>query len=302
MLGGLLGGLFGGGEAEPAVTTQTTRPLPEYQQYFDELARGAQTAYKKQRKGPSPDIASGVAPFDPLQLKGQEGVLSAAGGPLQNFSNALLNAGTMSMTDFLRPDNPMVQNAIDAALNPMARQFTETVLPALEGEAVLSRNVGGSRQGVAEGLAADTLSRNMGEVAAGMSNEAYQAGLDQMMKAMALAPQTAQTGIFPQLAVSAVGEQRQQQDERERGGELAQDVFDYNKRSVALSNYANILSQLPGGVSQGVQQAAEGGGGGVGSAIGLGMQGFSLGSKLFPAMAAAGPVGAGIGIIAGLLG
>ena len=295
-----LGGLFGGKKEKPAVSTTQTDALPRYQEYFNELAKGAQSEFQRASSSPGPNFAGAVAGFDPSQVSGQNRLLGLSAGPLEQFMQTMLGTAGTNLTDFLRPDNPTVQNAVQAALDPVVRTFQQSVLPGLRGEAVLTGNVGSSRQGVAEGLATDALTQNLLNTSAGITNQAFQTGLDQMIRTLALSPQLASASTLPGLIETGVGEQRQQQAQRELEGELAGEVFQEQRGATALSNYANILASLPGGVSTGTQVAARGGSGGAGSAIGLGLQGYKLGTSLFPGLAAAGPVGAGLGILASL--
>ena len=69
-------------------------------------------------------------------------------------------------------NNPYLAGSIQKGLNQSAaqfenmrndatQQFKEDVLPALRGDAIVNGQYGGSRQGIAEGKAADSLARNM---------------------------------------------------------------------------------------------------------------------------------------------
>lgn len=66
--------------------------------------------------------------------------------------------------------NPVVENA----LTRMGQSFSEQFMPQLRSGALSSGQYGSSRQGIAEGLAGDRLAQAMGDVSAGMHNQAYQ--------------------------------------------------------------------------------------------------------------------------------
>lgn len=98
---------------------------------------------------------------------------NAATAPGMNF----LTGG-----DVLRPDsNPFLQQAIQAATTPIVQNFQERVMPGIASEAVSAGGFGGSRQGVAEGIASRGMSQAVGDVASSMSNQNYQAGLQAML-------------------------------------------------------------------------------------------------------------------------
>lgn len=72
--------------------------------------------------------------------------------------------------------DPVVQ----AALRRMSESFGEGVMPMLNTNAAVSGQVGGSRQGIAQGLAAKGLANAMGDTSAGMYNDAYNAAQQNM--------------------------------------------------------------------------------------------------------------------------
>lgn len=291
----------GGGQSSAPAKTTTVADVPKrFRPFFDRLVREAESQFETNQQAQVPEL--GVAPFDPASVAAQNQILQLAGGPISDFSNLLLGTSAQNLTDFLDPNSAVVQNAASAAVNPAIRAFQEQVLPSLERGSVLTGNVGSSRAGVAQGLASDALARNVLDTSAQVTNQAFQTGLDQMVRTLALGPQTLQTALAGPLATAGVGEQRQEQAQRELDTGTAQQIAEQEQGNVALSNFANILFGLPGGSSTVTQTAAQGGGGGIQSAIGLGLQGASLAGRLFPAVSWATPVGAGLGILAGLLG
>lgn len=164
-----------------------------------------------------PNLPSGgtVAPFDPAQTAGQEGVLSATapGGVASSLAGTGAGAqGFLTSGAALSPDsNPALQQTIDAATKPIQQNLTESTLPAIRSGATGSGQFGGSRQGIAEGLASGRASQAIGATSAGIANQGYQSGLDAMTKGLALLPQSLQAQLFPSLATSGVGDVRQQQ-------------------------------------------------------------------------------------------
>lgn len=92
-----------------------------------------------------------------------------------------------ALSTLLSPDilnaqsNPYLQSYMDAAVRPLNEQHANVVMPGLAGGAVTAGGYGGSRQGIAEGLAAQGLSRSTGDVTAKIGSEGYGQGLQAML-------------------------------------------------------------------------------------------------------------------------
>jgi len=164
--------------------------------------------------------AAGVAGFDPAQTAGQQAVLGSTGAQSgivggAGDANQFLTSGAA-----LDPrTNPGLAGTIDASVRPIYQNLTESVLPAIRGQAAVgasgpSANYGGSRQGIAEGLAARGASTAAGDVAQKTAFGGYQTGLDAMLRAIGLAPSTAGAQTIPGLTQSAVGAERQGMEQK----------------------------------------------------------------------------------------
>lgn len=77
--------------------------------------------------------------------------------------------------------NPYLQSYMDASIRPLNDQFSNVTMPSLASGAVGSGGYGGSRQGIAEGLAAQGLSNATGDVTAKIGSEGYGQGLQAML-------------------------------------------------------------------------------------------------------------------------
>lgn len=81
--------------------------------------------------------------------------------------------------------NPVINNT----MRRMGENFNEQVLPGIRGGAVAAGQYGGSRQGIAEGLASKGLSYSMGDAAASLTDSAYRDAQNRMTStANSLAP------------------------------------------------------------------------------------------------------------------
>lgn len=138
------------------------------------IAPSPVTAATTQAPGSMPVAGYQAAIYSPSSA-GQAATASAstAGAstvgatPLSNSAQSLI-AGDYN--------NPYLGRTIDAASRRMADNFNEQVMPGLRGQAQAAGQYGGSRQGIAEGLAAKGLSQSMSDMIGGMYSNAYNQG------------------------------------------------------------------------------------------------------------------------------
>jgi hypothetical protein len=71
-----------------------------------------------------------------------------------------------------------LQGAINAATQPMRDNFAEFQMPEIRSSAIANGQLGGSRQGIAEGIALSRLNRDIGQIGAGMSQALYGTNLN----------------------------------------------------------------------------------------------------------------------------
>lgn len=106
------------------------------------------------------------------------------GGNSYNPQNA--NAGQV-LANYQQMQGPMSGNpyldaAVDAAQKRTAQNFNEQVMPQISMSSVANNAFGGSRQGIAEGLAADRLQQQMGDIATQMYTGAYESGQNRALQ------------------------------------------------------------------------------------------------------------------------
>lgn len=151
----------------------------------------------------------GVTSQIPQQLanisQGQAGNINQVGGQVnagQDQLNAIMSAmfgatgqqigqgqaasapalGTLMDPNILNADsNPALQSYIQAAVRPLSQQFSEVTMPGISQDAITAGGFGGSRQGIAEGLAAGRLAQATGDTTAKIASEGYGQGLQAML-------------------------------------------------------------------------------------------------------------------------
>lgn len=155
------------------------------------------------RSGPSMSMG-----FNPQQMQAQEGALDYAnnfGQMFQPYQESI--TGALSGSGM----NPYLDQAIASATRPIREQLTEDILPAIRGGGTATNNVGSSRVGVAEGLAAGRSQDAIGDVASRLSFDAFGKGLDQQARAWAMSPQMFEAGQMPFDIAGSVGDARYNQ-------------------------------------------------------------------------------------------
>lgn len=234
----------------------TTQVLTPEQQRLASLSSG----FYEQFAGSNPTLPgkAGVAGFDPLQTRGQEEVLASvpqAAGTVQSA-----NVGNQRFTggEFLDPDNPSTQGAIRAAVRPLTDTYRDVTLPGIAADAStsgsggISANFGGSRHGIAEGLATRDLNNRIGDVSSTISNTARQAGLDATLRAIGQAPQIAASSTIPGGITSTVGDVRQNQTQTEMSADQQASQLAQWLPLLKAQFLGQGAAGLPGGSTQSV--------------------------------------------------
>lgn len=192
-----------------------------------------------------PDF-SRIQGFDPAQTAGQNMALGAVPGQQQMAAGGAGATNWFNSGSPLYPDsNPALRGTIDAAVRPIQQNLVENTLPAIRSEFV-GAGYGGSRQGIAEGLASRGASSAMADASSKISTDAYQSGLDAMIKSMSLTPSMMQAQTMPAFTNSAVGDVRQgmgQAKLSEKAGD-----FSYEQMLPYLmgSDIVSLVNGIPG--------------------------------------------------------
>ena len=277
---------FGGGGQKTQKTTTEYVLSPEQRA----LIKPAVSAGQKYAKNP-PTLLPGsqVAPFNPNQTAAQQLLLGAT-LPQSMVAGQAAGANQFLLGDVLDPQtNPHLRSAINAAVRPINENYLETILPGIRGEAITAGQLGGSRQGIAEGIAARGTQRQVADTAATMANQGYQSGLDAMTKGLALTPQTLQGLTVPGLTTGAVGDVQRGMSQQLLDEQAYKHMYAQMAPWLAAKEVAAVGAGLPGGTNVSttpnpVQQSNP-----LGQALGLGSLALGLipGMQPFAAMGSA---------------
>lgn len=136
----------------------------------------------------SPELTSGIE----QQISGQN-ASSNAGQMLNPATNFAINRAAFSsgpQTSFGNANampaldralnsnglNPFTDQIVNAALRTSNDQFRNTVLPGIQSQAGMANQPGGTRQGIAEGIAAKGLMNQQGDIISRLYGQAFDVG------------------------------------------------------------------------------------------------------------------------------
>lgn len=241
-----------GSSSGQSQSTTTQNLTPEQQQLVGLSMPGYQQFAGNTATPATPQVAG----FTPSQVQGQQMTLNAAGQMQPVLNTAAGTNQYLSSGAFLDPGtNPYVQNAVKAATDPIFQNLAQNTIPGQQGTAAAGSgvNYGGSREGVAEGLATQGAQRAAGQVGAGIEETALGQGLTATNQAIAQAPTTAASLTQPGAVTSAVGDVQQQQ---------AQNVLNATQQQQLMAQLWPLLQ------SQYLTQAAAATPGGSASTVG----------------------------------
>ena len=293
----------GGGGSSPAPvqssTTTTTQELsPEQKQLL-----GLAIPVAEDFVANPPQLFPGdtIVPQNQTELGAQQGALGFAQNQLPQITAAPTQGlQFLSSGDALLPGtNPALQAATDAAVRPLTQAFEQNILPSIRNDAVQSGQFGSSRQGIAEGIASQSLLQGVGDVSATLQNQAFQNAMDNMTRSLAFAPGVAGLGLLPFDVQSQVGAQQRGFEQALLNEEVSRFAAEQLIPFQAAQAAAGLAFGMPGGstISQSIGPgAAQAGGNPFMSGLGGAASGAALGSMVSPG------IGTGVGAVLGGLG
>lgn len=354
--------MAGGGTQQPQQTT-TTQLSPQANALF---AAAYPNIANFAANPPARYPGSTVAGFTPLQEQAQQGTLTAAEAANQLATQFGLGLGSAAerfaagpnlpgfqaeqlpgmQSIFSEPGlwdarlNPQLQEAMNAATRPLYENLQEQVLPNIRHTAIAQGPFGGSRQQIAEGLAAGRTQRAAGDVNARMAQEAYQANLaatnaryinyinalnqrygtnvgagtayrgqditaqgqynDQLLRALGLIPQAQAAQFVGPGAVAGVGAQQQAMNQAQLNDQI--NAYYYNQLApyMASRDIVSLIQSFPGATNVSTANVPQGNK--LLGAAGGALAGAGTGAMLGSVVPVIGPLaGAGIGAGVGAL-
>lgn len=233
----------------------TTRSIaqsgpPSFQQpHVNNLFSEAQRLYNS--PGPSFYPGSTVAGFAPAEQEASRFFQGSAAPRTDELGNLGMDAFKFGTKTALDPgNNPFLQSSISAATRPIFDHLTESVLPNIRGGYVASGTYGGSRQGIAEGLATSRASRDAMDIGAQMSSNAYNTGLQTFQNTLGQLGNVQQAQLLPGQILSSVGAQERDMSQAQIDEQIARHTYNQNLPYTKLTEYGNLISRPFGGTSE----------------------------------------------------
>lgn len=289
---------MGGGSGGSQSTKVEYSPAEQAaRQYVWDEARGTYAQNKEAlQSGGSP--IPGVAGLSGDTLQAQQMGRNWAYGGAQDLAQQGLQATQYGLTGAMDVNNnPALQGAIQAATRPITQNLQENILPGIRSQAVQEGGYGGSRAGIAEGLAVSRANQQAQDAAATMASDAYQKGQDTFARTLALLPQTQQLGVTPTNLLSQIGTQNENYQQEVLNYIASLNDYQANKGWGPISNLA---SAIYGGIQPGtVTSQQRSSGSKARGALGGAASGAAMGSMFGPWGTA---IGAGIGGLMGMFG
>jgi len=212
---------------------------------MQEALRVYQEAVERERLAGNPNPE--VAPQSPDTIAAQNTLRTYATGAGQTGVNEMLTGMNYGLTGAMDVrNNPYLAEAIQAAIRPTVQAFTDTggVLSNIRGDTLQAGQYGGTRQGLAEGVAAGRLAQSTLDTGAKMGSQAYETGQNTFARTLALAPSLIQAGQMPSQMQSAIGTQNEAYQQEVLNQQAQGKAWDLNKGWAPLQQFTNITNAL----------------------------------------------------------
>ena len=276
------GGSGGGGSSTSTGTTTQINYSPEESARRTQVMDEANRIYTQVQGAATTSPYPGQAPvaFSPeTQVAQNLAVQNAAGA--QNSINQINQGVNYGLSGAMNvQNNPYLQQAMEAAARPINQSFTDAggTFSQIRTGAENAGSYGGSRQGIAEGIAAGRQAQAIGDVTSKMGSEAYNKGQDTFSKTLMFAPQALDAGMTPVNWLSGVGAQKENLQAQQADYQTNQNLWALNSPWTPLQNYASLVF---GGSSPGSSAATSTSNGNaprsaLGQAAGVGLTAASL--------------------------
>lgn len=141
-------------------------------------------------------------------------------------------------------NNPYVQGMLEQQANLLNRNLMENLIPGAEMGAIGAGQFGGSRQGIAEGIAMRGTQEALANQAAQTQMDAYLSGLQQQRYGLSAAPGMASFGMMPADILAGVGGTLRSEDQMGINEAIQRWNFAQQEPWTRLQNQAALYQPL----------------------------------------------------------
>jgi hypothetical protein len=293
-----MGSLFGGDDSGEQIQQTNRIELSPQQQQISNLAFPF-----AQQFGSTPlqlPEGSGIAGFTPAELQAQQGALNVAQGD-QLGSTAAASLGNILSPGFLSPEsNPFLAAQGQAVTEATTENLLRNILPALRTGASVAGGPfsgGSSREGIAQGLAAQGTSAEIARALAGLQAQNFQTGLQAQGQAFGQLPTVQAAGLFGPGVQGAVGAQQRGLEQAQLSEQQQRQTLEQLLPLLQSQQLFGLLAGTPGATGVTSVQGAQPSGPGL---LQAGLGGASVGGSVGGVPGAF--IGGGLGLLGSLLG
>ena len=265
-----MGGKSGGSSSDQNMTTEAV-PWSGAQPHLQSIMSSAGSLYGQ--GGPGYYPGQTFAGRDPLSDQAQNLRLNYATNSMPGQIYDAQRAQSFALNSPDAANNPYVQNMMQSNQFMANRNLSENLLPMIDSGAVAAGQMGGSRQGIAQGLAMRGTQEALANANAQTMMDAYGKGLGAQQGALGMAPSIMGMGMAPMDIMGQVGAYNQGIDTQALDADMARWNYNQERPWDALGRYSSIVS---GNNQWGTSQNQEGGASSpIAGAIGGGLLGYS---------------------------
>ena len=214
--------------------TQSSSPvIPEqYKRRMDQLVNTTWDTLGNSFVGNDPLVAGSNQNID----QAQQMAMQTAQGGMQDIANQQrgIFGNLQAAGDW--QNNPALQAQMQQIAQNAQQNFQENVMPSLRTNAVQAGQAGSSRQGIAEGIAARDMSRNVSQQQTGLLANAYNQAIGANQAALQGAGTAMQNMLAPSSVFGSVGAQQRDIEQQL----LDQKLMRQNAELARLQGLSNI--------------------------------------------------------------
>ena len=245
----------------------------ELKPYYTDIMGKAQALYNQRTAaGYQPYTGPSLAPFSPEQEQAFTGLQGLVGGVAPKFDEAATYtrgaAAPITTEQIEEYMSPYQQAVVDIEKREAQKQFETGVVPQLAQQAAQAQAFGGSRQGILEGMAADTQQRLLADIQAKGSAQAYQDAVKRLeaersrsgqagAQLATMAPQQFKTELGELGALQTVGEERQKQTQAALNEAYRQFAKEQQFPYETMGKYQSVITGAPLAQTQYIQPQAQ---------------------------------------------
>src|SRR5688500_4836148 len=239
-----MGGPSGGSSSGTQKTV--AEPWKEQRPFLLDIFRQAENQFHQ--PGPGYYPGQTVAGQSPATTQAQQYIL----GQATNQGQQVGQMGVDSLGRLLNGGlNPHLDAAIAAAQRPLIQQFTDSggTLSNIRDQFTQAGQFGGTRQGIAEGIAGGRLQHELGDISSQIAFDALKQQQQAQVQALSLLPGIQQSLYAPAYALDAVGQQQRSLDQAQIDAMIDRYNYEQNLEAAKLAQYQQLVQGTFGGTS-----------------------------------------------------